>query len=668
MQSVRLSILLSLIAATLQLGSFATAQDKNADEPEQNIPGSTLPELADGFFEIGVGTSVRAIQKNEKALRLFKEQFSIATPENCMKPAAVQNEEGVFNFGGADQFVELAKKHKKSIVGHCLVWAKDDRTPPWFYQDGDKLASKELLDERMKAHIDKVVERYGKDIHQWDVVNEVLSDGGDGEPYRESKWMKIYGGPEFVVNAFKYARAAAPNATLVYNDYRATRPGKREKLMTLLKYLKDNGAPVDAVGLQGHYELDDVPYEFLQETFDEIRKLGLKVIVSEVDIDVVKRGNWYAPDADRETIAKHNPYADGLPKEIQTKLAQQYFKLFQLYLKNADIVERVTFWNLSDDDTWLNTFPWDRVNHPLLFDRNGDAKEAFNTVREAFHAARENELRQVDSKLSSSIPTGTVFPLWSEGAPGFEDRKDEPEEAKDWWVKNIHNPSLTVFLPPSEKATGAAVVVCPGGGHRQLVFDAEGTEAAEYLNELGVAVFALKYRLGREENSPYKIDVHAKQDGQRAMRWVRTNAKAMNIDPNRIGIFGFSAGGEVVSMVAYDSHDGDDGSADFIERVSCKPDFQIMIYPGPLGIPETIPEGSAPAFLLVANDDGASKIVIELAQKLRAAKVPTEMHLYTQGGHGFNMGNRTQLKSISGWRNRLGDWLSDSGYLSGAEK
>jgi acetyl esterase/lipase len=268
-----------------------------------------------------------------------------------------------------------------------------------------------------------------------------------------------------------------------------------------------------------------------------------------------------------------------------------------------------------------------------------------------------------DKGISRTIPTNAQIPLWENGAPGFEDRKDEQEEAKDWWVKNIHNPSLTVFLAPEEKRTGAAVIICPGGGHRLLVAGAEGNQAAEYFNDLGVDAFVLKYRLGREENSPYKIDVHAKQDGQRAMRWVRHYSEKLSIDTDRIGIVGFSAGGEVVSMVAYDNHDGDQSAADKIDQASCKPNYQVMIYAGPLGIPETIPAGSAPAFLLVANDDGAAKVTLELAVKLRAAKVPMELHLFNEGGHGFNMGDRSKLKSINGWKHRMGDWMSDSGYL-----
>ncbi len=257
------------------------------------------------------------------------------------------------------------------------------------------------------------------------------------------------------------------------------------------------------------------------------------------------------------------------------------------------------------------------------------------------------------------------IPLWPNGAPGFESRRDEAPLAKDYWIRNIHNPSVTVFLPPKEKATGAAVVICPGGGHRLLVFNAEGVEAARFLNSIGVAAFALKYRLGREEGSPYSIEKHAREDGLRAMRLVRSRAKEWGIDPDRIGIMGFSAGGEVASMVAYTPGDGDPNADDPIDRVSSRPDFQIMIYPGPLGIPDVLPKDSPPAFLLVANDDrGAGRTIASLFQKYRDAGVPVEAHIFAKGGHGFNMGNRSKLKTLKDWPQRLADWMADNGILS----
>ncbi len=259
-----------------------------------------------------------------------------------------------------------------------------------------------------------------------------------------------------------------------------------------------------------------------------------------------------------------------------------------------------------------------------------------------------------------------VIPLWPKGAPGFEKLRDVPEQAKDYWVKNINNPSLTVFLPPKGKANGSAVVVCPGGGHRLLVYNAEGVEPARFLNDLGVTVFVLKYRLARDTNSPYKIE-NAQQDGERAMRLVRTRAKEWGIDPHRIGMMGFSAGGEVVDMVAFDKDTRYLKRSDLIDANSARPDFLIQIYPGPGFIPDEIPADAPPVFLLAANDDMCcSPSVIKLLQVYRAVKVPVEAHILERGGHGFNMGNRSKLKAVNTWPQRLADWLSDNNYFGPA--
>jgi acetyl esterase/lipase len=269
---------------------------------------------------------------------------------------------------------------------------------------------------------------------------------------------------------------------------------------------------------------------------------------------------------------------------------------------------------------------------------------------------------------SALFASGEEVPLWSGGAPGFEARRNEPTQAQDYWVKNVHNPSLSVFLPPKDKATGAAVVICPGGGHRLLVFHAEGEQPAAFLNSQGVAAFVLKYRLGREEGSPYSIEKHAREDGLRAMRLVRSRAAEWGIDPARIGMMGFSAGGEVVSMVAFGAPPADPRAADPIDRASARPDFLIYVYPGPLGVPETVPPDAPPAFLLVAADDGLVNVTAGLLQKYEAAKVSAEAHVLARGGHGFNMGDRSKLASVKTWPQRLGDWLADSGYLSASGK
>ena len=253
-------------------------------------------------------------------------------------------------------------------------------------------------------------------------------------------------------------------------------------------------------------------------------------------------------------------------------------------------------------------------------------------------------------------------PLWPNGAPGSESRRREAEVARDYWVKNIHDPSLTVYLPAPDKATGAACVVVPGGGHRELVFKAEGEEPAEFLAGLGVAAFALKYRLAREPGSSYAIEREARADVYRALRLVRSHAAEWHVDPARVGVMGFSAGGELVGLVAYGSGDGEAQAPDPVDRMNGRPDFTIFVYPGPLAVPVSMPKTAPPAFLVAASDDPCCAVpTIKLLQQYRDAGLPVEAHIAAKGGHGFNMGQRSQLRSVNTWPQRLADWLLDSG-------
>jgi acetyl esterase/lipase len=263
--------------------------------------------------------------------------------------------------------------------------------------------------------------------------------------------------------------------------------------------------------------------------------------------------------------------------------------------------------------------------------------------------------------LSQSKPL--VVPLWEGGAPGFEARRNEPEQAKDYWVKNIHNPTITVYLPPKEKRNGAAVIICPGGGHRLLVFNGEGVAPAQYLANLGIVAIVLKYRLSRDSASPYTLDKQPREDGQRAVRLVRSHATEWGIDTARVGMLGFSAGGEVVAMTAYAPAFATTAN-DAIDKLNGKPSFQMLVYPGPLGVPDSVLADAPPAFMVAANNDTCcSAPIISLLQKYRAAHVPIEVHLFAQGDHAFNMGTRSKLKSIQTWPQRMADWMADNNIL-----
>jgi len=261
---------------------------------------------------------------------------------------------------------------------------------------------------------------------------------------------------------------------------------------------------------------------------------------------------------------------------------------------------------------------------------------------------------------------GTIIPLYPNGAPGSEARRGEAELAQDYWVRNVHDPSLTWFAPDPHHANGAAIVVIPGGAHRELVWTTEALNFARTLNRMGIAVFALKYRLAREPGSPYTIEGTAAGDARRAVRLVRAHAADYGIDPHRIGAMGFSAGGELVTLIADNPDPGLGRRAiDAVDRESARPDFQILLFPGPLGLPARAVAGAPPAFLAAGSrDECCGTPTIQLYEQLRAAGVSAELHMFAQAGHAFNL-DESNLLSIIHWPDRLADWLADGGWLDG---
>jgi endo-1,4-beta-xylanase len=269
--------------------------------------------------------------------------------------------------------------------------------------------------------------------------------------------------------------------------------------------------------------------------------------------------------------------------------------------------------------------------------------------------------------LAAAADEPPVIPLWTAGAPGSEG-KTEPEQVKengkdgahDRHVSRVHKPSLTVYLPPRDQANGAAVVICPGGGHSILAIDHEGHDVAKRLNEMGVAAFVLKYRLARTPGAGYKVQEHALADAHRAIRLVRSRAEEWRIDPHRVGILGFSAGGELAALASI-RRDRKSQGTDPIDQEDAHPDFQVLIYPG--GRPETFEIGkdTPPTFLLVAGDDRLSDRTMAIFAALRKAGVPSELHVYARGGHGFGMHKINA--PVARWTDRLEEWMADRGLL-----
>lgn len=258
-----------------------------------------------------------------------------------------------------------------------------------------------------------------------------------------------------------------------------------------------------------------------------------------------------------------------------------------------------------------------------------------------------------------------ALPLWPKGAPGSESRANEPEKVDRSNVSNVHNPSITPFIPVKDKSTGVAVIIAPGGGHSKLCLGHEGNALAEWFRDHGIAAFVLKYRLARDPDShgAYTIQEHAMADTYRAIRTVRTRAPEWNIDPAKIGIIGFSAGGEVAAFSAMRNDPGKADAEDPIERASSRPDFQGLIYPGTSYL-FTARKDMPPVFLACGYGDrpDIAEGLATLYLKYKAAGVPAELHIYSNAKHGF--GYREGTTTPEGkWPERFTEWLQASGFL-----
>lgn len=267
------------------------------------------------------------------------------------------------------------------------------------------------------------------------------------------------------------------------------------------------------------------------------------------------------------------------------------------------------------------------------------------------------------SSLASAADTPAAIPLWPKGAPGSEARAAEAEKTEGSNVVNIHNPSITPYIPAKD-ATGTAVIICPGGGHSKLCLGHEGYALAQWFQERGIAAFVLKYRLAREPGSTYTIQDHAMADARRAIRLIRSRAAEWKVNPERLGILGFSAGGELAAFAAMKNDPGQKDAADVIERQSSRPDFQALIYPGTSGLFEA-KKGMPPLFIAAGYGDrkDISEGMATLYLKYKAAGVKAEMHMYSNAGHGFGYRPDAKPSGAARWPERFTEWLTDSGLL-----
>jgi endo-1,4-beta-xylanase len=338
---------------------------------------TSQPTLKDTYkddFKIGVAINQNQFTGEDPGgAAIIKTQFNSISPENVLKWESIQPRPGAdgYNFGPGDQYVEFGEKNGMYIIGHTLVW--HSQTPKWVFQgDGTNYCDRDTLLKRMHDHIQTVVGRYKGRIKCWDVVNEALQDNGQ---LRRSPWLKIIG-EDYIAKAFEYAHEADPDAILRYNDYSLENEAKRKGAIALIKNLQARGIPVTAVGLQDHVKMDWPTVEQEDATISDFAKLGVKVMITELDVDLLSR-NRSADVAEMQRQATSNIFTNGLPDSVQQALARRYADLFSVFLKHRNEISLVTFWGVTDGDSWLNR---GRMNYPLLFDRNYQPKSAFDAV------------------------------------------------------------------------------------------------------------------------------------------------------------------------------------------------------------------------------------------------------------------------------------------------
>jgi endo-1,4-beta-xylanase len=343
-------------------------------------PPPALKSLTPPGLRIGVALNqAQSDGRDAAAQAIALRHFNSTSPENLLKWESVHPEPDRYDFGPADRYVELGKSHGMFVVGHVLLWHQ--QTPAWvFAGEAGKKADRDTLLSRLRSHVAAVVGRYRGRIGGWDVVNEALEEDGT---LRRTPWLEAIG-EDYLAKAFEFAHESDPAAELYYNDYNLWKPAKRDAAVRLVQGLKAKGLRVDGIGEQGHWGLEDPPLAAIDAALAAFRASGTRPLVTELDVDVLPRDPemWGANLTKKARIrAATNVYPDGLPAAVQEQLARRYADVFALVLKHD--VGRVTFWGVTDATSWLHNFPIPgRVNYPLLWDRDGREKPAFEAVAE----------------------------------------------------------------------------------------------------------------------------------------------------------------------------------------------------------------------------------------------------------------------------------------------
>jgi endo-1,4-beta-xylanase len=351
-------------------------------------PAGTLKDAYQDAFRVGCAVNPFVTSGSDSAaLAIVLRHFNSITPENVMKAGPVHPRPGVYNFGPADATVEFGEEHGMFIIGHTLVW--HNQTPDWFFTDeaGNPNTPEEQA-EILRSHIEAVAGRYAGRVDAWDVVNEVIDDDGS---YRPTTWVRGIGdGDELVRLAFTCAARYAPDAELYYNDFNAWRPAKRDGIVRMVRMLQEEGIRIDGIGMQGHWGLHYPKKEYIEAAIDSFASLEVKVMITELDVDVLpltREGQIIGrvmsdPQFQLEEFREYlDPYAGGLPPDIEQELTDRYAELFGIFYSKRDKIDRVTFWGVHDGMSWKNGYPVPRrTNYPLLFGRDRKPKPALEAV------------------------------------------------------------------------------------------------------------------------------------------------------------------------------------------------------------------------------------------------------------------------------------------------
>ena len=381
----------------LPLCALAFAMTANTGFAQSSATG--LKDAYKDYFSIGVAVNMQNIT-NPEQIAIIKKDFNSITAENDMKPQPTEPAYGQFNWENADKIANFCRSNGIKLRGHCLMWHA--QIGKWMYQDEKgNLVSKEKLLQNMKQHITAIMERYKDVVYAWDVVNEAISDGGrpvmgqKPSPYRNSPLYQI-AGDEFIKKAFIYAREADPNVLLFYNDYNAADPQKRDRIYNMVKSMKEEGVPIDGIGMQGHYNIYGPSMEDVDAALTKYSTIVKHIHITELDI----RAN--------EEMGGHLNFsreAGDISQTVKLLQEDQYTRLFKILRKHKDVVDNVTFWNLSDRDSWVGV-----RNYPLPYDENYKPKRVYSLIKD-FDPAADNAVVKEDFRPSVLNQPGQQYPM-----------------------------------------------------------------------------------------------------------------------------------------------------------------------------------------------------------------------------------------------------------------